>query len=189
MPQVSGLFLDLDGVLWPDSGAGAILDPKNLATGIENLRVLSRQFGTPKIFIISNQTFAARGQIDYDFFESYVNKCLDFFVNQNLLTDYRICYHHPNAINSKLKQTCSCRKPSPKMILDLINKYKIKTPSALFVGDRISDIVAAQLAGIKRNYLLNNSKMLNFNEYKIALPQSIYFSVINNFDDINEDFK
>ena len=184
MPQTLNIFLDLDGVLWPDSGAGAILDPKNQAIGVKNLEFLSGYFQKPKIYIVSNQTFAARGQIEYEVFQNSVDETLNFLINQGLLTDYRICYHHPNAFNAKLRQVCFCRKPSPGMILDLIKKHKINALLALFIGDRITDVVSAQLAGIRRNYLIYNSKMLEFNDHIINLPKSIYFTAINKFEDI-----
>ena len=189
MPQTLNIFLDLDGVLWPDSGAGAILDAKNLAIGVKNLEFLSKYFQKPNIYIVTNQTLAARGQIDYEVFQNSVDESLNFLINQGLLTDYRVCYHHPNALNAKLRQICFCRKPSPGMILDLIIKYNINALLSIFIGDRITDVVSAQLAGITRNYLIYNSKMLEFNDNAFNPPKSIHFSVINKFEDIEVELK
>ena len=36
------------------------------------------------------------------------------------------------------------------------DKYKLDLSKCIMIGDKISDIIAAQTAGIKKNFLVNN---------------------------------
>ena len=43
----------------------------------------------------------------------------------------------------------SCRKPSPKMILDAVKRYDIDTSQSWMIGDTLSDAQAARAAGVR----------------------------------------
>ena len=45
-------------------------------------------------------------------------------------------------------QNCACRKPSPKMLNDLIEKYNIDRSMSIMIGDKDSDVQAGKNAGI-----------------------------------------
>ena len=42
-------------------------------------------------------------------------------------------------------------------------KYKLDLSECIMIGDKISDIIAAQSAGIKKNFLVNNQANDTFN--------------------------
>ena len=48
-----------------------------------------------------------------------------------------------------LKKECDCRKPSPGMIFKAAEKYNIDLTNSFFIGDRMSDLLAARSAGLK----------------------------------------
>jgi D-glycero-D-manno-heptose 1,7-bisphosphate phosphatase len=52
-----------------------------------------------------------------------------------------VCPHRQGA-------NCSCRKPKPGMILEAMRRWGITTDGSYMVGDRASDIVAGQAAGL-----------------------------------------
>ncbi len=54
----------------------------------------------------------------------------------------RICPHPTDA-------GCSCRKPKPRMLLDILETYATFTFDAVFVGDLPSDEQAAKNAGVR----------------------------------------
>ena len=57
--EIQAIFLDADGVLWPDIGSGGILSGQDHS--IQNLRQLSSINSKQYLkIVISNQTYAAR---------------------------------------------------------------------------------------------------------------------------------
>lgn len=52
------------------------------------------------------------------------------------------CLHMPDA-------GCSCRKPQPGMLLKLAEYFHCEPSQIVFVGDRVSDIQAAEAAGMQ----------------------------------------
>ncbi len=157
------IFLDADGVLWDDVGSGGILRGKYHA--VQNLGIFSsiRQKQYVKI-IISNQTFAARKKMSYIKFKFFVNKFFKNLINLELINDFAICYHHPNADNFLLRKKCKCRKPLPGLIHFMINKYNIDPLRSFLIGDRITDIQSGTAAGIRHLFLIVNPRMLEINE-------------------------
>jgi D-glycero-D-manno-heptose 1,7-bisphosphate phosphatase len=53
---------------------------------------------------------------------------------------------------------CDCRKPEPKMILDLANKHHIDLQESYMIGDKMSDVECGQNAGAK-GILINTQKL------------------------------
>ena len=51
-----------------------------------------------------------------------------------------LCPHVPHS-------GCACRKPEPRMLNDLIARFGVRPPEALYVGDRDNDREAAERAG------------------------------------------
>ncbi|MFU8813856.1 MAG: D-glycero-beta-D-manno-heptose 1,7-bisphosphate 7-phosphatase [Pseudomonadales bacterium] len=50
------------------------------------------------------------------------------------------CPHHPD-------ECCGCRKPRPGMLLSMMQRLQVNPAQALFVGDSVRDLEAAQAAG------------------------------------------
>lgn len=160
--NLGAIFLDADGVLWKDVGAGGILSAEDYA--IHNLGLLSSNSAEPRLkIIISNQTYAARKNMNYFKFKSYVNSFFGSLIKMGLLDDYAICYHHPNANNVFLRKKCECRKPMPGSLYSMARKHNIDLQKSVLIGDRITDIQSGRAAGIQNLYLLLNDRMLEIN--------------------------
>ena len=158
----SAIFLDADGVLWKDVGSGGILNATDHA--IKNLELLSSDFTVPRLrIIVSNQTYAARKNMNYFKFKSYVKFFFSSLIKMGLLDDYAICYHHPNANNLFLRKKCTCRKPEPGLLYSMARKHNIDLQKSVLIGDRITDIQSGSAAGIQYLYLLLNDRMLETN--------------------------
>ena len=156
------IFLDADGVLWKDVGSGGILSAEDQA--IQNLGLLTSNLAEPRLkIIISNQTYAARKNMNYFKFKSYVNSFFSSLIKMGLLDDYAICYHHPNANNVFLRKKCECRKPMPGLLYSMARKHNIDLQKSVLIGDRITDIQSGSAAGIQSLYLLLNDRMLEIN--------------------------
>jgi D-glycero-D-manno-heptose 1,7-bisphosphate phosphatase len=172
------IFLDADGVLWPDQGPGGVftgmeLAKKNLSNLISNFPNRADIF----IGIVTNQTLAARGDIEFDEFHRYVNSFFNELMNQDLIDDFRVCFHHPNASFEPLKVlNCLCRKPQPGMLLDLLERNELSSNYALIIGDRITDILAGEKAKIRNKVLLFGTSMLDFNVSDLIEMQENFIS-------------
>lgn len=176
--NLGAIFLDADGVLWKDVGAGGILSAEEQA--IQNLKLLSSNSVEPRLkIIISNQTYAARKNMNYFKFKSYIKSFLGRLIKMGLLDDYAICYHHPNANNVFLRKKCECRKPMPGSLYSMARKHNIDLQKSVLIGDRITDIQSGSAAGIKNLYLLLNDRMLEINANSTNAPLYQVFTPLN----------
>jgi D-glycero-D-manno-heptose 1,7-bisphosphate phosphatase len=181
--NLGAIFLDADGVLWKDVGAGGILSAKDHA--IQNLELLSSNLSEPRLkIIISNQTYAARNNMNYFKFKSYVKSFFGSLIEMGLLDDYAICYHHPAANNIFLRKKCECRKPMPGSIYSMARKHNIDLQKSVLIGDRITDIQAGFAAGIQGLYLLINNGMLEINVNSSDPPMYHIFIPLNELKEI-----
>ncbi|NDE11656.1 MAG: HAD-IIIA family hydrolase [Chitinophagia bacterium] len=160
---IGAIFLDADGVLWEDIGSGGILSGEDHA--IKNLSLLSLITSKQYLkIVISNQTYAARKKMAYARFKLFTYRFFSDLIKQDLIDDYAICYHHPNAKNFFLRKNCKCRKPLPGLINSMVKKHNIIPQKSFLIGDRITDIQSGASAGIKHLFLIVNPKMLEVNE-------------------------
>lgn len=101
-------------------------------------------------FIFTNQPDISRALMD----QKELN-----FMHDLLIKNYPIqkiyCCPHSNEDN------CLCRKPMPGMIKSCFEEFLLDIDECLVVGDRITDIISGNLAGIKKLYLLKKSYSLN----------------------------
>ena len=176
------LFLDADGVLWEDNGPGTILRFPEICS---DARDLISKFSGDKdylIIVVTNQTSAARNLISLNGLRELL---FDFFNrSQNIAKVDAVyaCFHHPKAENPELSIDCKCRKPSPEMIYRASRKFNIDLSKSLFVGDRVTDMQSAHLAGVGQSFLLVNSKMFEVN-IQSSLPKdreklnSVFFPI------------
>jgi D-glycero-D-manno-heptose 1,7-bisphosphate phosphatase len=166
LPPTIGVFLDADGVLWPDRGAGEVIN--GLGEAVSRLTEFTEALGPRdyfRIVIITNQTLAARGDVGYFKFRSKVREVFNSLIKLNLIDSFEVCYHHP--LSKKIflrRKNCRCRKPAPGMILKIIRRYKLNPERCVLIGDRITDIAAGQAAGINTKILINNARAFEVNK-------------------------
>ena len=144
---MKALFLDRDGVINHDYGHVHTWDKFDFIDGsIDALYALSKL--KIKIIIVTNQAGIAKG----------------YFTEKNIVVeDYFYCPHHEEGVIPKYKICCNCRKPKSGMFFEARKKYNLDLSECIMIGDKISDIIAAQSAGIKKNFLVNNEDNDTFN--------------------------
>ncbi|MEJ5301514.1 MAG: HAD family hydrolase [Thermodesulforhabdaceae bacterium] len=170
------LFLDRDGVINRDSPdfvrkwEDVIIYPD----AVEGLR---RACGLgARLVIVSNQSGIGRGYISFEDFWDIHRKIAETFAHHNIHFSAAVyCPHHPS-------DSCLCRKPSPEMILFILNVLGLSPDRSFFIGDRISDMEAASRAGCRGIMLCRNdspdiSKILPKGEYHLA--SNLIEAVIN----------
>jgi len=183
----SALFLDFDGTLWVDRGPGGILNYKDhlifSADVLNSLKLKKKlRFGT------SNQTlFSHMPQLNLRTYLAY-RLSMREVMKQFQFDAISVCSHHPEAQNPYLRRNCPHRKPNPLSILKLAEFFKVSKFESLLIGDRITDMVAGNEAGVGKNLLLKNDKAFEINRMGIyAIPKKNFaFQFIENFDQINE---
>lgn len=106
-----------------------------------------------ELFIVTNQSGIGRGYFSLE--AVYViHKQLQNDLREQKLAPYKdivICPHAP-------ADQCQCRKPSGRMILDLIEKYSLDPEHCYMVGDKPIDAEAGKRAGIKGIMVRHGSK-------------------------------
>ena len=80
-------------------------------------------------------------------------------MNQFLLNNYPIekIYFCPHSN----EDNCDCRKPLPGMVNQGIKEFSLDPSKCFVIGDRITDIISGNLAGIKNLFLLKKCYSLN----------------------------
>lgn len=97
-----------------------------------------------ELFIVTNQSGVGRGYFALE--NVYViHKQLQNDLRANKLEpfkDFAICPHAP-------EDKCDCRKPSGKMIRELIEKYHITAEGSYMVGDKLIDAECGKDSGVQ----------------------------------------
>jgi D-glycero-D-manno-heptose 1,7-bisphosphate phosphatase len=113
-----------------------------------------------ELFVVTNQSGVGRGYFALE--NVYViHKQLQNDMRENKLApfkDFAICPHSP-------EDKCDCRKPSGKMITDLITKYNLSPDHCYMVGDKLIDAESGKNAGI-HGILVRDIKSPDFPSYK-----------------------
>ena len=152
------VFFDRDGVLNVDDGYTHRIEDCILIDGAANAVEMVNSQGY-LAFVVTNQGGIALGLYTEDDLHAF-NQTLFQKIHQasgGVITDAAFCPHHPKSENP-LMQHCDCRKPSPKMILDLAQKHNIDLAQSIMIGDRDTDVEAGQSAGC-RSVLFNGGRL------------------------------
>ena len=138
--MIKAVFFDRDGTLIYDYGYLSDPDRVRLYTCTKTALQLLTQ-AEYHLFIVSNQSGIGRGYFTEKEARA-VNARLGQLVRPVQFDEIVFCPHAPN-------ENCACRKPNPKMGLDLIKKYHIDPARSFMVGDKKSDINFGHAIGCK----------------------------------------
>lgn len=148
------LFLDRDGIINVDHGYVFQKENFEFVDGIFELCRLASQRGYI-IIVITNQAGIARGYYSEEDFQQLTDWMKHQFKSENVvIEDVFYCPHHPTQGKGDLLKACSCRKPEPGMIISASEKHNVDLTLSIFVGDKVSDMQAAQNAGIEQRILV-----------------------------------
>ena len=151
---IKTIFLDRDGVINKEVGYLHRIEDFIFIDGIFEACLSFKKLDY-QIIIISNQSGIARGYFTLFDYEKLTKWMLNQFSKKNIsILDAFFCPHGP-------KSKCSCRKPQPGMLVDAKNKYNIDLEKSWMIGDKETDIEAANLAGINNTILLRSGHLIN----------------------------
>lgn len=116
-----------------------------------------------ELFVVTNQSGVGRGYFSLE--AVYViHKQLQNDMREYKLSpfkDFAICPHSPD-------EGCECRKPSGKMINELMEKHHISPDHSYMVGDKMIDAEAGRNAGIQ-GVLVRHATSHDFPHHKTLL--------------------
>jgi len=152
--KIKVIFLDRDGVINEDFGyIHKIKNFKFIHGAIDSCKYfLSLGY---QIIIVTNQSGIGRGLYKEDDFLTLNEWMLfEFRKNGANILDVFFCPHEPD-------DNCYCRKPKPGLFLNAKEKYDIEMEESWMIGDKESDIEAANNAGINQTILVRSGDKIN----------------------------
>ena len=143
------VFFDRDGVLNRDHGyVGDRARFDWIPGAIEGVLTANRRGALA--FVVTNQSGVARGFYDEAaVLRLHEGMAADLRAAGAHLDAIRYCPHLPDAPVEAYRLDCPCRKPRPGMILDLMRHWPVDPARSVLIGDKSSDIEAAERAGIR----------------------------------------
>lgn len=148
------LFLDRDGVINEETGYLFRQEGVRFVPGIFSLCKAARAAGY-RIFIVTNQAGIARGYYTKADFNRLMIWMLRQFTKEGAVVDaVYSCPFHPEHGIGKYKREHEDRKPGTGMLHRAERAFGISLADSILVGDRCSDIGAANSAGLRQAFLL-----------------------------------
>ena len=146
--KAKAVFLDRDGVLNVDVAyLYKVSDLRWIDGAKEALAYLCQQ--GYKLFVVTNQSGIARGYYTVKDMNALHNHMQDELKQCGAnIEKFYYCPHHPQGALPEYTMECSCRKPQPGMILHAFDEYDLDKAQSFLIGDKDSDIEAAERAGI-----------------------------------------
>ena len=140
--KTCGVIFDRDGTIVFDVPYNGDPEAVRLVPGMREALDRLRAQGVP-LAVVSNQSGVARGMITIEQVEA-VNRRIDALLGP--FAAWLYCPHGPG-------DGCECRKPKPKMIVDAARAMGVDPACCVVIGDKPSDVEAAENAGARSIYV------------------------------------
>ncbi len=142
------VFFDRDGVINADHGyVGEISRFAFLPDAIAGVKAANDRGALA--FLVTNQSGVARGYYtEQDVADLHRHMSNEMRRHGAHFDDIRTCPHLPDGVVAAYRLACRCRKPEPGMLLDLMRHWPIDRTRSVMIGDKGSDMEAAQAAGV-----------------------------------------
>ena len=151
---IKTIFLDRDGVINKEVEYLFRISDFEFIEGVFDACLYFQQLDY-KIIIISNQSGIARGYYTKSDYQKITEWMLNQFNIKGIsILDILYCPHGPES-------SCDCRKPKPGMFIEAKNKYNIRMKDSWMIGDKETDIKAANLAGITNTILVRSGHIID----------------------------
>jgi len=153
------LFLDRDGVVNEEVGYLHHSEDVRWVAGIVTLCRTAQSLGY-KLVVVTNQSGIARGLYSEEQFQLLMSWMRAELARHGIALDavYH-CPYHPEHGVGEYKCEHEDRKPSPGMLLRAARDLHLELSHSILVGDRCSDLGAAQAAGLRQAFLLAGTEI------------------------------
>ncbi len=143
------VFLDRDGTINEQMGYINHISRFQLLPRAGKAIRLLNEVQVP-VVVVSNQSGLARGYFPENLLHAVHDKMESLLAREGAKTDgIYYCPHHPEAKEEKFRQTCDCRKPKTGLFEAAARDLDIDLSSSFVVGDRWSDLEAAEKCGAR----------------------------------------
>lgn len=138
------VVLDRDGVINQEFPSQYIINEEQfipIHNSLEAIVRLKRE--GYKVVVATNQSIISKRIITLEKLQNIHNKLQNLLAKYNVQIDeFFVCPHQEI-------DNCMCRKPKPQLLFQISRKYQFdfKAAKVHFVGDSITDLLAAQSAG------------------------------------------
>lgn len=151
------VFLDRDGTIVEDIGYLTNISDIKILRGVEeSIRLLQGEF---LIIIITNQAAVARGLINEDDLLKIHQALVQYLELKGATIDaIYSCPHHPEEGYPPYRIRCNGRKPESGMLQKAADQFGIQLNQSYLIGDKSSDILAGQRAGVSTTILVRSPK-------------------------------
>jgi D-glycero-D-manno-heptose 1,7-bisphosphate phosphatase len=143
------VIFDRDGVLNEDVGYAHLPEHIHWMPGAIEAVKWANDAGF-YTFVATNQAGVARGM----YTERHIHQ-LHAWMNRELarvgahIDAFAYSPFHPDGVIPAYSRRSECRKPGPQMLLDLMAMHGVEARRAVMIGDRPSDLAAAEAAGVR----------------------------------------
>ncbi len=152
------LFLDRDGVVNEEVGYLHRADEVRFVEGIFSLCRTATGLGY-RLIVVTNQAGIARGyysEADFDTLMEFMRR--ELRAEGVELDAVYYCPFHPEHGVGKYKQEHEDRKPGTGMLRRGAREFGVDLTESVMVGDRCSDVGAANAAGLRQTFLIGGTE-------------------------------
>jgi D-glycero-D-manno-heptose 1,7-bisphosphate phosphatase len=152
------LFLDRDGVINHEVGYLHRVEDVRFVDGIFSLCRTAARLGY-RLIVVTNQAGIARGFYSEADFDALMAWMKDSFRVEGIELDavYH-CPFHPEHGIGKYKRDHEDRKPGTGMLRRGVRQFGVELSASVMVGDRCTDIAAANAAGLRQAFLISGTE-------------------------------
>jgi D-glycero-D-manno-heptose 1,7-bisphosphate phosphatase len=152
------LFLDRDGVINEEIGYLHKAEDVRWVPGIFELCKVATGRGY-KLVVVTNQAGIGRGlytQAQFDVLTEWMRA--EFDARAVPLAAVYSCPYHPTHGIGDYQREHEDRKPSPGMLRRAAREHGLELAQSIMIGDRCSDVGAANAAGLKQAFLIGGTE-------------------------------
>jgi D-glycero-D-manno-heptose 1,7-bisphosphate phosphatase len=152
------LFLDRDGVINQEVGYLHATEDVRWVEGIFELCRVAARIGY-KLVVVTNQSGIARGLYTEAQFETLMAWMREEFLRRGVKLDavYFCPFHPEHGVGEYLREH-EDRKPGTGMLRRAAKELRVELGASVMVGDRCTDIAAANAAGLRQAFLLEGTE-------------------------------
>ena len=152
------LFLDRDGVVNEEVGYLHRAEEVRFVEGIFSLCRTAAGLGY-RLIVVTNQAGIARGYYTEEDFEALTEFMRGELRGEGIELDaVYCCPFHPEHGVGRYKQEHEDRKPGTGMLRRGVREFGVELSESVMVGDRCSDVGAANAAGLRQMFLISGTE-------------------------------
>jgi D-glycero-D-manno-heptose 1,7-bisphosphate phosphatase len=158
--KTRALFLDRDGVINRERSYVYRWEDFHFVDGIFALCRTAAALGY-RLIVVTNQAGIGRGFYTVEEYEEITARMREAFLAERVALDavYH-CPYHPEHGIGVYKREHEDRKPSPGMLRRGAREFGVELAASVLVGDRCTDIAAANAAGLRQAFLVRGTEEL-----------------------------